>query len=128
MSQKAFSELHSLNKSTFKNWVFRHKSSPNPQTPQPVFVPINFSDVDAKENDDAGYDDVRAADFVKPNVNINTQPNVVASANFREAPSPIGLTSNCDRLTISCAQLSIGVPVGFDTAYLRQVLAMVADL
>jgi hypothetical protein len=127
--QQAFCELHNLNKSTFKNWVFRHKSSPNPQTPHPSFLPINIIDADEKENDDVGYDDIRPANFFKPNVNVNTEPNVVASANVSAAPSTIPLIHNCDhRLTIFCAQLSIGVPVGFDTKYLRQVLAMVVDL
>ena len=119
MHQQAFCELHNLNRSIFKNWVYRYKFRANlANHQQPVFVPISLGDVD-------DYD-VSRADLAKTNV---SQTNLVTPSNVSAAPSTISLTHNCDhRLTISCAQLSIVVPVGFDTKYLRQVLAMVVDL
>lgn len=124
MSQQAFCELHNLNKSTFKNWVFRHKPGPQPQNLQPVFLPISLDAVDEKEKDEMDNHGVRVGNFVEPNV--IEKPNLARRANVVSAPSPI--ERNCDRLTIACARLSIGVPVGFDTKYLGQVLAIMVDL
>jgi hypothetical protein len=127
LPQKEFCQLHNLNKSTFKNWVFRYKS--NVKSPQPIFVPISL-DADISENandDDVGNQDVRPAAYAKPSA--IAQPNLLVSTNVSAAPAKIPLNHNCDdRLTIICNQLTVQIPVGFDTSYLRTILKIVADL
>lgn len=131
ISRKDFCELHNLNKSTFKNWVFRHKPSPQTQNPHPVFLPINVDNsVCGKEgNENPENNDVKL--FSQEKLYTNTQSDLVSSNNVTTASPtiPKSIHHNYDdRLTIACAQLTVQIPVGFDTKYLHAVLKIVANL
>jgi hypothetical protein len=112
LTQKVFCELHDLNKATFKNWVFRHKSTlePKPVNPpsQPAFVPINI------KVDHHAYGE---KDNHLENDNDDAKPKVQEINN-----------SSDHRLNITCAKLTIQIPVGFDTHYLQQILAITVKL
>jgi len=131
LPKKEFCQLHNLNKSTFKNWVFRHKPDLQTQNPQPVFLPVNievdhhsYGDKDNLENDGVKL-------FSQAKHNTNAQPDLVSSTKvIQDLPiPPKEMHHNCyDRLTITCNQLTVQIPVGFDESYLRTVLKIVADL
>ena len=131
ISRKDFCALHNLNKSTFKNWVFRHKPSPQTQNPHPLFLPINVDNsvCGKEEHESLENNDVKLFSQAKPYT--NAQSDLVSSTNVTKASPviPKEIHHNYDnRLTIASAQLTVQIPVGFDTKYLHAVLRIVANL
>jgi hypothetical protein len=127
MTQQIFCKFHNLNKSTFKNWVYRHKSNlkryddcascVSALNHKAVFLPINFGC--------QGQDD--------PQIPLVTTTSGTISSDSTSLPPPyspsIKLPNNCDhRITINCQQLTIQVPAGFDTNYLQTVLKIAVNL
>ena len=115
LSQKTFCEQHSLNESTFKNWVYRYQrslldqSSPSQEdiAPQPMsvvepsalFVPVHIKPDERQE------------------VPLPKQPSRSAfKALPLLPPSPLRLETGSFCITI---------PVGFDGDTLRSVLSIV---
>lgn len=124
MTQQGFCKFHNLNKSTFKNWVYRHKSnlmrvddyasSVSALNHQAVFLPINLK--------------LESQEMLSTSSTASTPTPTLSPAPPPPSPS-IKLPNNCDqRLSIACQQLTIQVPSGFDTGYLQTVLKIAVNL